>query len=709
MENKSKYIEATGIYLKSAINNIRKKNRDYLQPIFEAITNSMESIKIYNQVKSTNDNGIIKINIKLNRNKIKEVDEFDSIEIIDTGIGFNNIEFQRFVTLRDYRKNFNNKGTGRVQFLHYFKETHIESVYFDNEDNLYLREFTYSKKYLDKRNALIRIEKELKVENKDRNTKVIFKYPYSSEEEESYEFLKVSDLKAKLIYHYMAFFCENRDNIPIIKICKYIYDNNKYYLESDTEIIAKDIPQSDKKIEFEISYCQIEGEKITKLLRSESFKLRSFVISKDYLRKNSLYLVSKGELAKNISLDNIEETDHIYDNRYLFLLSGDYIDSKDGDTRGELNIYYKEDYLKIYKGNWDNSAQIFLDDIEKRTNRRIVSSYPEIAEKRKEKFKNLEELKKMFLLDEDTVKEANVKLNDSEKVILNKIYKTSSTHNVDNDLQLKSQIERIRELNTNDEDFQEKLSNEIDEFVKFIPLENRTSLTRYIARRQIVLNLFDDILKKELLCLKGGKRINEGLLHNLIFQQSSGNAEDSDLWVINEEFIYFKGTSEYLLGNIEYNGDKVLKETLTNEEKTYRLKQGGDANQKRPDILLFPKEGKCIIIELKAPEVNVSEHLNQVNRYASLINNLSKDKFKISTYYGYLIGENIDINDIEDNDSDFKSAHNLNYIFRPFKRIAGKFGNEDGSLYTEVIKYSTLLERAKLRNKIFIDKLDGKK
>jgi hypothetical protein len=33
------------------------------------------------------------------------------------------------------------------------------------------------------------------------------------------------------------------------------------------------------------------------------------------------------------------------------------------------------------------------------------------------------------------------------------------------------------------------------------------------------------------------------------------------------------------------------------------------------------------------------------------------------------------------------------------------FVKGDASLYTEVIKYSTLLERAKLRNEIFIEKL----
>lgn len=221
----------------------------------------------------------------------------------------------------------------------------------------------------------------------------------------------------------------------------------------------------------------------------------------------------------------------------------------------------------------------------------------------------------------------------------------------------------------------------------------------------MVLELFQKILDSETNKLRNGGRIDEDVLHNLIFQQSSNDPMNSDLWLINEEYIYFRGVSEGLLGKIELDGEKILKEKLTKEEQEYRTKQGGDARLKRTDILLFPAESKCIILELKAPEENISEHLNQINRYASLINNLSIDSLKFNTFYGYLIGESIDVDDVIDNDSDFINAPNLGYIYRPFKRIVGKFGREDGSLYTEIIKYSTLLERAKLRNKIFIDKL----
>jgi hypothetical protein len=46
----------------------------------------------------------------------------------------------------------------------------------------------------------------------------------------------------------------------------------------------------------------------------------------------------------------------------------------------------------------------------------------------------------------------------------------------------------------------------------------------------------------------------------------------------------FEGTSEAQLGKTLLDDEKILKEELSEEEKKYRLKQGGDVNQKRPDI-----------------------------------------------------------------------------------------------------------------------------
>ena len=110
------------------------------------------------------------------------------------------------------------------------------------------------------------------------------------------------------------------------------------------------------------------------------------------------------------------------------------------------------------------------------------------------------------------------------------------------------------------------------------------------------------------------RKIDEALLHNLIFQQRSDRADQSDLWLVNEDFVYFSGTSEQTLGEIKIDGVNLLKEILTDEEKAYCTSLGEERRGKRPDILLFPSEGKCIIVEFKNPDVNLGEHLNQINR-----------------------------------------------------------------------------------------------
>lgn len=229
-----------------------------------------------------------------------------------------------------------------------------------------------------------------------------------------------------------------------------------------------------------------------------------------------------------------------------------------------------------------------------------------------------------------------------------------------------------------------------------------------MARRKLVIDIFQKILDRELYNLKIGGRIDEDLLHNLIFQQSSNDIENSDLWLINEEFIYFKGCSESKLENVTINGELIFKEDFSYKEKEILYENNKNRLIRRPDILLFPDEGKCIIIEFKAPDVDVSDYLSQINKYAGLIRNFTKDKFQITTFYGYLIGEDISDIDIQMADADFIHSYHFDFWFRPSKAVPSFFDNRGkGNIYMEIIKFSTLLKRAKLRNQIFIEKLEN--
>ena len=353
---------------------------------------------------------------------------------------------------------------------------------------------------------------------------------------------------------------------------------------------------------------------------------------------------------------------------------------------------------------------VLYDDIVEETNKSINKLYTELDTKNQEKNKTIDELQQMFLLNPATVNKIRKKIKntDSEETILKAIYQADSEIEAKQDDAIRQQMEELKSITPDKtEDYQTKLKEKVDELITAIPLQNRTVLSKYVARRKLVLDLFNEILSKELDSLKEGKRIDEKLLHNLLFQQSSTSEqpEDSDLWIINEEFIYFKGVSEAKFEDIEYNGRKIFDKEFSEEDKRYLNSLGEKRLAKRPDVLLFPEENKAIIIEFKAPDVNVAEHLTQIDFYASILLNYTIDDLQLTTFYGYLIGEEIEDRDVRGRVSRYEYSSKFNYWFRPSEKVINFNNGPEGNIYSEVIKYSTLLERAKFRNQIFIDKL----
>jgi hypothetical protein len=693
------YISTRDLSFRGVLQEV-KKARSAFQPIFEAFTNSLEAIKI----KSATVKGYQgKINIEIFTTETTiETPEFDKLTIRDSGIGFDDKEFKRFNTYRDFSKGFKNLGSGRIQFTHYFEDSIFHSV-FQKDGEFWEREFVVSKKEPFLRNEAIVFHQFCKKSAQiETGTKVTFRTLI--ERSPLYNSLNDKSLKQHLIERYIHYFCVNKAELPEIEITFYL--QNKVI--SNSTISAKDIPDIEKSDLIELPYCRLseDGKSIEKINRFEEFSIDSFKISSSILAENGIKLLSKGEIVKEsgIELQGIASSDIFAGKKYLFLISSDYIDSRDSNERGELSIPNRENFSK--KIGLFTQEEILLEDIQDGVNKTINSMYPEIEEVKLEHSQQFDRLKEMFLLDDELAKEAKISMNDSESKILTKIYELEAKKTAELDASIKESIDRLDELDTTAEDYEAKLEQEIESLSKKIPQQNKNNLTHYVARRKLVLDLFGKILNKKLLVQNSESRDkNEALIHNLLFQQGSENPENSDLWIINEDFVFFKGTSESRLSDIELEGEKIFKDHFSSEEAKYLSSLGENRKMKKPDVLLFPDEGKCIILEFKNPNVNVSDHLNQINFYASLIRNFTKDEFQITTFYGYLIGEGIEERDVRYHDSSFVHSYHLDYLYRPSKPVVGDGTREDGSIYTEVLKYSTLLARAIKRNQIFMNKL----
>lgn len=685
------YIKAHGIIYANELKSIHK-SRNPMQPIFEAFTNAWEAI--FERFTAEHlQNGKIVITFHYTSGMFNEEEHksctLDKIEIYDNGLGINEKSFERIVNLRDNSKSALNKGTGRVQFLHFFNETIFESIYEKTNGEHERIVLVLSKKdaFL-RENAILRKDSAELTSSSEYGTLVTFINPIDEKNDGEF-FNKITpfDVKNELIIHFLSRFCESKKHLPQIIIER--YENGKKL--EPIFIKKEDIPNPDKTESLDVHYSKLENRKVVDSLNCEHFTLLSFVQSQEQLKKNCIYFVSNGAIAQEVSIDSLQADDSIDGNRYMFLLRGNYFDSIEDDLRGNLHLIKESEFKK--QGELFPEECILVDKIKEETNEKINSVYPEFQARKNEALKNLDELKQMFLIDEDRIVSLRkkIKTSDSDEQILAAIYRADMELVAKRDARIKAQYEQLKSLSPANQDYQIKLTEQVNSFVKLVPQQNRTNLTKYIARRKLVIEIFDMILSKELECVNEKGRVDEALLHNLIFQQHSVDTESSDIWLLDDQYLLFNGCSEKQLDKIEVNGVKLLKENLTDEERAFKIRHNMDGGEidtgiRRPDILLYPEEGKCIIIEFKAPDVEVSMYLSQINKYAMMINNLSDDSLQIHAFYGYLIGENINYDYIQEAESAFKEAAYLKYLFRPNYDVPGRFGRPTGNLYTEIIK-----------------------
>lgn len=424
------FIKGIGIWYPRELNTIPKSVDIYLQPIFEAFTNALESIEIQKNKHETNGKGEIRINVFLTKNlfsKDTTIYDYQKIVIEDTGLGFDDSEFERFINLRDDRKGYSNKGTGRVQFLHAFDKTTIDSIYKDASSSTGYKQRTITLSKCEAfilQNSIIRLDEEKEVKADKTKTIITFESPLNPRDKELFKTISAKEIKKELIRHYLAGFCEKRNNLPLIQISLLI--NNT--IDTQLEILPDDIPVPNQEMPIDIHYSRIDGSNIVKSSNKETFNLKSFIIPESELDKNGLKLVSKGEIAKNIKLDILLPTDQIDGKRYLFLLSGNYINERDFDTRGNINLCKRKDFKRNDEPVLFSEEEILLEDIEEKSNQVIVSLYKEIEEKSKEKERSIEELRKLFLLNPKTLKSLQNKIHigDSDDVILRKVYEADA-------------------------------------------------------------------------------------------------------------------------------------------------------------------------------------------------------------------------------------------------------------------------------------------
>lgn len=698
---KGHFVEQTISY-ESLMKKRVKKHSSFLQPIYEAVSNSLEATK--------GKGDFVVIKLKVSKSSIPDKYEFNSIEIEDTGCGFDKENLVRFYHLFDESKNCNNLGSGRIQYLHFFRHTEIRSVYLD-EGKKRKRSIVMSTGFLNKEKTPIweGFEEDAS-EDEHLGTCVEFFLPWDQKDKENYENLTTNDLHDNIFTHYLGKFCINKGNVQNIRIERYIYEN---LVENDNRYIEdSDIPDVEYHDELTIPYKVVNETQdgFINLSETETFKIDSYILPSDIQKKNEIKLTSKNETVDvdNVDFSFVERAKIEEGKNMLCLISSDYLTNQDTDLRGKLTLYTKSQILK--KKNLAKSVgkQIYIDDVQNEVSERISNHYPSLSKIKEESIDDINQIVEDFSLDTQLIDNIGRKTGEKATDFLSRYYDAEAELEKDNTRQMREIFLSLRNLDPSSKGFEKSFNTKIDKVNALIPVKNKSSLSKYISSRKAAMNMLRMIIDKDLECqhMNHKRKDNEKLIHDLLFPQGSTDAIKSNLWMLNEDFIHFRGFSNFKLKELEVDGVSIIRDDLNDEEKRTVKSYNKDLLGNKPDILLFPEENKCIIIELKSDTADPTKYLDQAVKYAGILRAFAKDQFVINNFYLYLIAESFDFETILITNPRFKRSQYLDYAFLPNNPVyGGKRG--EGSLYMEVLKYSTLLKRAEIRNSIFSDNLFG--
>ncbi|MBT0570570.1 hypothetical protein KIK84_09530 [Curvibacter sp. CHRR-16] len=314
-----------------------------------------------------------------------------------------------------------------------------------------------------------------------------------------------------------------------------------------------------------------------------------------------------------------------------------------------------------------------------------------------------------FGITRQMMERTNIKIHygDNEENIARRVLKTLQEEIVGDTSSLFRIKDELLKLDPRSNDFRLKISELAWKYTSSIKTMDMTNLSQLVVRRSAMIEVLDMAVDGLLKCQTpepGKKNDNERIIHNIFFPRGKDSTDTSehDIWLLNEEYQYFEYiASDKPLKSIKWSAsENVFEPDIDESLEELFARNNKDHEEKRPDIALFTKEGAAIIIEFKAPDVGLQEHIPDLAQYARLL--AAKSNGRIKKFYGYLIGCTIDETRMDGDYTQFPDGRGF-FKSQQLKNFANSMVY--GELYTEVLLYKHFIDRASARLHVYKDKL----
>lgn len=628
----------------------------------------------------------------------------------DNGAGFGQEQIKAFVTKdTTYKDDLTIagigkcKGSGRIQFFHYFSKISIDSIS-QNGDGL-------SRYVLDINDPNIReISEDSFFQQGEAPDKLETSFTLDSIKPEIYEKLfgtlnikeefSANTLKNHVLVSFLRRFISLKNQLGNFQI-NFI---SRYKEDLEEAILTPtDLPDITSKKDVEIHYNNSGSVDKSK---KRKFSLSHYKLPKqDFsLKSNYVALCAKSSSVKVITKRYLKtktlENNDIEGFYHIVLIESDYLDECVNEQRDDFNIP-TDSQSDLYLNNLISFETIYneIDNIIEGMlvppdwNREII-------------VKNVTE---KYGVSSNMISEANVRVHygDTEESVVKRVLSAYQEKIIQDTSDIFDIRKEISESNPNDERFREKVNNLAWKYTSSLKNIDMANLSQLVVRRAAIIEILNLAIKQQLSVQtdNDGRKCDEKIIHNIFFPMGKDSREtgDHDIWLLSEEYQYFDYiASDKKLSSISWGneGNALFEDNIDADLQAILKKNYEDNDAKRPDIAIFGKEGSAIIIEFKAPGVSMDNHIGDLMEYAQLLT--AKSQGKLKKVYGYLIGTELNPNRL----TGYKHFPSEKGWFNTEEIRDHKSGNRLGELYSEILYYPDIVSKAEQRLNVYKEKLN---
>lgn len=693
--------------VKGGLKNTEISSNQYVV-IEELISNAIDSYLIRKNVEVEVPEFSAAITINFYSSSLIDASEHDiSISCRDNGAGFGEAQVKAFVTKDSTYKDYLKiqgigkcKGAGRIQYFHYFKNLKI--------DSLFLEDLTYKRRTLDVYSDTREISEANFILSTNPGEKTettvclqglhdgLFSDPTNNKNLRS-------EFSAHAIYNFLYTTFLQRFIIlrNIIGNFTISITESEGSLSETITINSEDLPSPTSTEEIPLICTHGKSGQVLPALKITRYSLPRGQF-KDSQHEVALCANSATvqSLTKYYLRKLQDRKTAIEDCFELLLIESELLEEKVNVQRDGFNI------PKECSSNNELIQDISLQDILESLEEYVYSI---LTPKDFDRDALLASTQAKFGISKSMLEAVNIKIHysDTEANIAKRVLKKYQEEIVNETSDIFDIKQKLLDLDPRTQDFRDKVNELSWKYTSTIKKMDMANLSQLVVRRSSMI----EVLKKAVGLLLGCqddtsvRRDDEKIIHNIFFPtgKDSRDLTDHDIWILNEEYHYFdhiasdKPLSSYPWGKTE----KLFEPDIDSSLENLFQRNNSDHKLKRPDIAIFNEEGAAIIIEFKAPKIELQEHIPDLVQYARLL--AAKSNGKINKFYGYLIGDCMDESRMPPAFTRFPSG--LGY-FNTDRIHDPATGRQYGELYSEVLYYQQFIKRAESRLDIYKRKLN---